>query len=85
MTTDTTAQAISELKDMLGKRLSTGASILEMHGRDEAHSEPALPDAVAFPETTQEVSAIMKICSRYAVPVVPFGIVIFEFGSQAGE
>ncbi len=74
MTTDTTAQAISDLKDLLGERLSTGESILEMHGRDEAYSEPVLPDAVAFPETTEEVSAIMKICSRHAVPVVPFGI-----------
>lgn len=74
MTTDTTAQAISDLKDLLGERLSTGESILEMHGRDEAYSEPALPDAVAFPETSEEVSEIMKICSRHAVPVVPFGI-----------
>ena len=74
MTTDTTAQAISDLKHLLGERLSTGESILEMHGRDEAYSEPALPDAVAFPETSEEVSEIMKICSRHAVPVVPFGI-----------
>ncbi|MGP6088442.1 FAD-binding oxidoreductase [Antarctobacter jejuensis] len=74
MTADTTAQAISDLKDLLGERLSTGESILEMHGRDEAYSEPALPDAVVFPETTEEVSAIMQICSRHAVPVVPFGI-----------
>lgn len=74
MSTDSTAQAISELKALLGERLSTGASILEMHGRDEAYSKPALPDAVAFPETTDEVSAIMKICSHHAVPVVPFGI-----------
>ena len=29
----------------------------------------ALPDAVIFPETTQEVSAILKIASRYNVPV----------------
>ncbi|TCS50805.1 D-lactate dehydrogenase (cytochrome) [Primorskyibacter sedentarius] len=74
MNTDTTAQAISDLKDLLGERISTGESILEMHGRDEAYTEPALPDAVAFPESTEEVSGIMKICSRHAVPVVPFGI-----------
>ena len=74
MTTDTTTQAISDLKNLLGERLSMGESILEMHSRDEAYSEPALPDAVAFPETTEEVSAIMKICSRHALPVVPFGI-----------
>ncbi|WP_300456146.1 FAD-linked oxidase C-terminal domain-containing protein [Desulfobacula sp.] len=29
----------------------------------------ALPDAVIFPETTQEVSDIVKIASRYKVPV----------------
>jgi len=74
VTQDNTATAISALKDLLGDRLSTGESIREMHGRDEAYSEPALPDAVAFPETTEEVSAIMRICSQHKIPVVPFGI-----------
>ena len=74
MTQHNIALAIDALKDLLGDRLSTGKSIREIHGRDEAYSEPALPDAVAFPESTQEVSAIVKICARYKVPVVPFGI-----------
>ena len=74
MTQHNTALPIAALKDLLGDRLSTGESIREIHGRDEAYSEPALPDAVAFPESTQEVSAIVKICARYKVPVVPFGI-----------
>ena len=69
-----TALAIAALKELLGDRLSTGGSIREIHGRDEAYSQPALPDAVAFPESTVEVSAIVKICARYKVPVVPFGI-----------
>ena len=74
MTEGKTAAAISALKDILGDRLSTGESIREIHGRDEAYSTPALPDAVAFPESTEEVSEMMKICSQYRVPVVPFGI-----------
>ncbi|MCP9483855.1 FAD-binding protein [Shimia sp. CNT1-13L.2] len=74
MTQDTISLALSELRDLLGDRLSTGQSVCEIHGRDEAYSEPALPDAVVFPESTQEVSAIMKICSAHKVPVVPFGI-----------
>lgn len=74
MTPDTLASAISELSSLLGERLSTGISVREIHGRDEAYSEPALPDAVAFPESTEEVSEIMKICSEHHVPVVPFGI-----------
>ena len=71
---DTMSLALSDLRDLLGDRLSTGQSVREIHGRDEAYSTPALPDAVAFPESTDEVSAIMKICSAHKVPVVPFGI-----------
>lgn len=74
MTQENNSLALSELRDLLGDRLSTGQSVREIHGRDEACSEPALPDAVAFPESTHEVSAIMKICSAHKVPVVPFGI-----------
>lgn len=66
--------AVAALKDLLGDRLSIGESIREIHGRDEAYSEPALPDAVAFPQSTDEVSAIVKICAQHKVPVVPFGV-----------
>ncbi|MDO6484769.1 FAD-binding oxidoreductase [Shimia thalassica] len=74
MTQRNTALAIATLKDLLGDRLSTGESIREIHGRDEAYSQPALPDAVAFPESTDEVSAIVNTCVQHKVPVVPFGI-----------
>jgi len=66
--------AISEIKKLLGDRLSTGSSILEIHSHDEAYTTPALPDAVAFPENAEEVSAILKICSSHSCPVVPYGI-----------
>lgn len=68
------AAAIEELRALLGDRLSTGQSVREIHSRDEAYTTPALPDGVAFPESTAEVSAIMKICSAHACPVVPFGL-----------
>ncbi len=74
MTQDTISLALAELRDLLVDRLSTGQSVREIHGRDEAYSTPALPDGVAFPESTAEVSAIMKICSAHKIPVVPFGI-----------
>ena len=74
MIPDQTRLAMTALTDLLGDRLSTGPSVLAIHGRDEAYSTPALPDAVAFPQDTAEVSAIMKICHKHNVPVVPFGI-----------
>lgn len=65
--------ALEELRALLGDRLSTGASILDEHGRDEAYTPPQRPDAVAFPENTAEVSAIVKICARHGLPVIPYG------------
>ena len=32
-----------------------------------------LPDAVVFPESTEETAEIVKICRRHATPIVPFG------------
>ena len=66
--------AISELRVLLGDRLSTGASVRDTHSHDEAYTTPVLPDAVAFPETTQEVSDIVKICAKYKCPVIPYGV-----------
>ncbi|MCV6584955.1 MAG: FAD-binding protein [Marinibacterium sp.] len=74
MTSQPVQAAIAELSDLLGDRLSTGLSVREIHGRDEAYSPQALPDAVVFPDSTDEVSQIMRICSRHKVPVVPFGV-----------
>ena len=68
------AVAITQLRELLGDRLSTGSSILELHSHDEAYSKPVLPDAVAFPDSTLEVSQIMKICSANHTPVVPYGV-----------
>jgi D-lactate dehydrogenase (cytochrome) len=65
---------IAELRTLLGDRLSTGQSIRDQHSHDEAYTAPVLPDAVAFPETTQEVSQILRVCSRHGCPVVPYGV-----------
>lgn len=74
MSDDNFAPAIQELKQLLDERLSTGSSVRDLHSRDEAYSTPALPDAVAFPESAEEISSILKICSKHSVPVIPFGI-----------
>ncbi len=74
MTRSFIQNAIEDIKTLLGDRISMGSSILEMHSHDEAYSTPCLPDAVAFPESTEEVSELMKICHRYKCPVIPYGI-----------
>lgn len=67
------AEAIAELRALLGDRLSTAQAVLEQHGKDESYHPVMAPDAVVFAESTEEVSAIVKICARHKVPMIPFG------------
>ena len=65
--------ARTQLSQTLGDRLSLSKSDLALHGRSETHFPTLPPDAVAYPETTEEVSAIMRICSAHSVPVIGWG------------
>ena len=64
---------IAAVREFLGDRLSTAQAIREQHSRGEDQTPPTLPDAVAFVETTEEVSRILALCHRHEVPVVAFG------------
>ena len=66
--------AVTQLGQLLGDRLSLSAAIRDHHGNDPSFHAAAPPDAVVFPETTEEVAAIMRICSEFRVAVVPFGV-----------
>lgn len=68
------AALVSELRAALGDRLSTSEAVRDHHSHGESWHAPALPDAVAFPVTTEEVSAIVAACARHRTPVVPFGM-----------
>src|SRR6516162_9199439 len=65
--------AIASLHQLLGDRLSTAAPVREQHGRDASYHPCVPPDAVAFAQSTAEVSEIVKICARHKVPIIPFG------------
>jgi D-lactate dehydrogenase (cytochrome) len=65
--------AIASLRQLLGKRLSSAASVREQHGKDASYHPCVPPDAVAFAQSTEEVSEIVKICARHKVPLIPFG------------
>ncbi len=62
-----------ELEALLGDRFSTAAAVLEHHSHDESWHPPQAPDGVCFPESTEEVAEIVKICSRRGTPLIPFG------------
>ncbi|HEX2941501.1 MAG TPA: FAD-linked oxidase C-terminal domain-containing protein [Rhodopila sp.] len=64
---------IQAARDLLGDRLATSTALREQHAHGEDTHPPAMPDAVAFVETTEEVSRIVALCNQEHVPVVPWG------------
>ena len=60
-------------KEFLGERLTVNAALREQHSHGEDTNPPVLPDAVAFVETTEDVSRLLALCHAHHVPVVPFG------------
>jgi D-lactate dehydrogenase (cytochrome) len=66
--------ALTELKALLGDRVTTAAAVREHHGKDESYFPYALPDVVAFVRSSEEVRDIVNICRRHRVPMIPYGV-----------
>ena len=66
--------ASDQLKALLGDRISSAESVREHHSHGESWHPPGLPDLVAFPTSTGEVSGIVRICAEQRIPVIPFGM-----------
>jgi D-lactate dehydrogenase (cytochrome) len=66
--------ALTELRALLGERVSTSAAVREHHGKDESYFPYALPDAVVFPHSTEEVRDVVDICRRHHTPMIAYGV-----------
>ncbi len=44
------------------------------HGQDESYHRPQLPDVVVFPESTDDVVAVLRYANDRRTPVVPFAV-----------
>ena len=66
-------QLVADLRAQLGDRVTTGESHRELHSHGESWHTPGRPDVVVFPETTEEVAAVVRIAASHRAPVVPFG------------
>lgn len=69
---------IEKIVEALQEKLTTdqvtvNLTIRELHGRDESHHKPQLPDIVVFPQSTEDVSHVMEVSQTYLIPIVPFG------------
>lgn len=67
------SQITSEIADIVGKKYcTTRKEDLHCYSYDGT-AKPHLPEIVAFPKSTQEVSGLMQLASRYGFAVVPRG------------
>lgn len=62
-----------EAQVIFGNRISKKRTDCESHGQSETWFPLTPPEAVVFPETTEEVAALTKICAAHRVALVGWG------------
>jgi FAD/FMN-containing dehydrogenase len=65
------ADALAELRAQLGPdNVTTSASVLQSHGRDENYPEVHPPLAVAYAERREDVQAALAWCRAHQVALI---------------
>ena len=65
--------AVAALAAKFGNRLVTSRAVREQHGNTVTWIENQPPDAVIYPQATEDVQEIVRICAANRVPIIPFG------------
>ncbi len=68
------ADTLAALKARFGSRYSDSRSLREQHGHTTTWIPNQPPEAVIFPEFTEEVVEIVKLCRESGTPIIPFGV-----------
>lgn len=68
-----TNTALAALRALFGHRMSTSGAVLAEHGQSESLVTAGLPDAVVFPATTAEVSALAQLATEHHLPLIGWG------------
>ncbi|WP_299868044.1 FAD-linked oxidase C-terminal domain-containing protein [uncultured Hoeflea sp.] len=64
---------VAVLRQRLGERLQTGEALRAQHAHTTTYIPAQLPDAVAFPQSAEEIRLIVRACADHQVPIIPFG------------
>jgi D-lactate dehydrogenase (cytochrome) len=62
-----------KLEAIFSDRLSVNRTLREQHANTTTWIAPEAPDAVAFPISSDEVQAAVRVCAAHGVPVIGFG------------
>jgi D-lactate dehydrogenase (cytochrome) len=67
----------SHIKDLTTlvalERISTGESVLDLHAKDQSQHAPVRPDVVIWPESQDEVAAVVTYANSQRIPIVGWG------------
>jgi D-lactate dehydrogenase (cytochrome) len=66
-------KVIRQLAAQFGNRMVTSQAVREQHAHTTTWIPNQPPDAVVFPQTTEDVQQVVRICAAERVPVIPFG------------
>jgi D-lactate dehydrogenase (cytochrome) len=67
-------KVVAALAAAFGNRVVTSQAVREQHGNTVTWIANQPPDAVVYPQSTEEVQQIVRICAAHGVPVIPFGV-----------
>jgi len=67
------AAVIAALAAKFGNRLVTSLAVREQHANTTTWVANEPPDAVVYPQSTEEVQDIVRLCAAQRVPVIAFG------------
>jgi len=65
---------IAALAAQFGNRLVTSQAVREQHANTATWIENQPPDAVVYPQTTEDVQLAVRLCAAHRVPVIGFGV-----------
>ncbi|MEL6524202.1 MAG: FAD-binding oxidoreductase [Chloroflexota bacterium] len=67
-------QILDALRAIVGDdNVSTGASELELHSKDQSFHEAHLPEVVVWGRSSQQVADVLKLANDNGIPVTPWG------------
>jgi D-lactate dehydrogenase (cytochrome) len=67
-------RTIATLTAAFGNRVVTSQAVREQHGNTVTWIANQPPDAVVFPQSTEEVQQTVRICAENGVAIIPYGV-----------
>lgn len=67
-------KTVAALTAAFGNRVVTSQAVREQHGNTMTWIANQPPDAVVYPQSTEDVQKVVRICADNGVAIIPFGV-----------